>query len=263
MRSEIERVITGIREGYGDALTLADLSEVARLSPYHMARIFRQETGLPPATFLAAVRMEAARRILLETEDSVADISVRVGYTSVGTFTTRFTKTVGMSPGRYRRLALLGAGAVGLLSGEDDEASAYGSVAGRIRRSDGPSDAEVFVAVFPPDVAQGAAGKRRCAARCGRVSCADDPYNIAFVPEGLWVVQAVSRGDGPGREATLVGTAGPFRVSPGVAVRADVTLGPAARAKFVDENRFKLGTALPRLFDTPRRPTAQEALPAS
>ena len=48
--------------------------------------------------------MLEAKRLLLSTSLSVADIACRVGYPGIGTFTTRFTRMVGVSPGRYRLL---------------------------------------------------------------------------------------------------------------------------------------------------------------
>ena len=105
MRTEIERVVAVIKRDYGSRLTVAALSRAARLSPFYMSRLFRRELGVPPAAFLAAVRMEEARRMLVDTETSVADISEQVGYASLGAFTSRFTRTFGMPPAQYRRHA--------------------------------------------------------------------------------------------------------------------------------------------------------------
>jgi AraC family transcriptional regulator len=60
-----------------------------------------------PALFLSALRLEEAKRLLLTSERSVTDICFDVGYNSLGTFTTRFTQLVGLSPTRLR---LLGSG---------------------------------------------------------------------------------------------------------------------------------------------------------
>jgi len=91
-----------MHERLGEDLCLTEMAEVASMSVYHFARIFREQTGLPPATYLAALRLSEAKRLLLETSLSVADICFKVGYNSIGTFTSRFTQVVGMSPGRYR-----------------------------------------------------------------------------------------------------------------------------------------------------------------
>src|SRR5262249_48625370 len=65
---------------------------------------FREHTGVSPARFLGALRIEAAKRLLIETDDSILDICLRIGYSSLGSFSTRFTQMVGLSPGRYRQL---------------------------------------------------------------------------------------------------------------------------------------------------------------
>ncbi|AXI80102.1 helix-turn-helix transcriptional regulator [Peterkaempfera bronchialis] len=248
VRSEIERVVFRIREAYGENLTLADLSQMARLSPCYMARLFHQETGLPPAAFLMAVRMEEARRLLLHTQASVADISVGVGYTSIGAFTTRFTKTIGVSPGRYRRLASLGSEAVNFVYGGNDVSYAYGSIQGRTRRFDGMTDETVFVAAFPATASGAAIVSRSRSARCRRVERVGESWRIAHVPEGRWFVQAVSRSDGAGGRCMVVGTAGPLLVTPGATVRVDLLLGPAAGQRYIDEARVLVGAALPDLF---------------
>ena len=88
--------------------TLAQMAEVACLSPFHFARVFRQATGIPPAAFFAALQLDRAKRLLLETELSVTEICFALGYASLGTFTTRFAARVGVPPGRFRRLARAG-----------------------------------------------------------------------------------------------------------------------------------------------------------
>ncbi len=100
----IERVISAMRGRVGDTLPLHAMAEIAHLSPYHFARVFRQVTGIPPGEFLGALRLERAKQLLLTTDLSVTEICFEVGYGSLGTFTSRFTRLVGLPPGRTRRL---------------------------------------------------------------------------------------------------------------------------------------------------------------
>jgi AraC-like DNA-binding protein len=93
-----------MRERYDEPLSLAELAAAAFLSPFHFARTFRRVAGVSPGRYLAAIRFYEAKRLLLTTDQTVADISCRVGYSSVGTFTTRFTRYVGVSPNRYRQM---------------------------------------------------------------------------------------------------------------------------------------------------------------
>ncbi|MFD6160869.1 helix-turn-helix domain-containing protein [Nocardia sp. NPDC060256] len=64
-------------------------------------------TGAAPAQFLAALRMVEAQRRLMYTSASVRDICMDVGYSSIGTFTSRFTYLVGVPPGQFRRASRL------------------------------------------------------------------------------------------------------------------------------------------------------------
>jgi AraC family transcriptional regulator len=101
----IERVVRLMRDRLHEPLALDDLAAEAYLSPFHFSRIFRQATGAPPGEFLGALRLDAARRLLLTTPASVTEICYEVGYSSLGSFTTRFTREVGLPPGVLRRMA--------------------------------------------------------------------------------------------------------------------------------------------------------------
>lgn len=85
-----------------DSLSLTLLSARADLNEFQMIRLFKALTGVTPAKFLFAMRMDTAKRLLLETDRSVTDICFDVGYNSLGTFISRFTSTVGVSPGKFR-----------------------------------------------------------------------------------------------------------------------------------------------------------------
>lgn len=101
-----ERVILAMHKRLDETLSLQDMAEIAALSPYHFNRIFRQVTGIPPSQFLYTLRLEAAKKLLLTTQLSVTEICYEVGYNSLGTFITRFTQLVGLSPGQLRKLSV-------------------------------------------------------------------------------------------------------------------------------------------------------------
>jgi AraC-like DNA-binding protein len=100
----VEQVVWWMREHLGEELSMEEMAARAGVSPFHFLRTFRRFTGVTPALFLSALRLEEAKRLLLTTERSVTDICFDVGYNSLGTFTTRFTQFVGLSPARLRRL---------------------------------------------------------------------------------------------------------------------------------------------------------------
>ena len=103
-RRAILKVLPFMRERLTEEIGLRQLADVAIMSPYHFLRTFREQTGVSPVRFLGALRVEAAKRLLIETDDGILDICYRIGYSSLGTFSSRFTQLVGLSPGRFREL---------------------------------------------------------------------------------------------------------------------------------------------------------------
>jgi AraC-like DNA-binding protein len=87
---------------YRDPLDVATLAEAAHLSPAHFSREFRRAFGEPPHQYLLTRRLERAAALLRNTDRSVADVCLTVGLRSVGSFTTSFGRTFGLSPTAYR-----------------------------------------------------------------------------------------------------------------------------------------------------------------
>ena len=87
---------------YSEPLEIADLAKAAGLSPAHFSREFRRTFGESPHQYLLTRRLERAASLLRFTDRSVADICFSVGLQSVGSFTTSFTRTYGLSPTAYR-----------------------------------------------------------------------------------------------------------------------------------------------------------------
>jgi AraC-like DNA-binding protein len=87
---------------YAEPLAVDDLAAAAGLSRAHFSREFRRAFGEPPHTYLLTRRLERAAALLRTTDRSVAEICFAVGLTSVGSFTSSFTRTYGVSPTKYR-----------------------------------------------------------------------------------------------------------------------------------------------------------------
>ena len=87
---------------YREPLDVAALARAAHLSPAHFSRQFRRTFGETPHQYLLTRRLERAAALLRTTDRSVADICLTVGLTSVGSFTTSFGRSFGMSPTAYR-----------------------------------------------------------------------------------------------------------------------------------------------------------------
>jgi AraC-like DNA-binding protein len=87
---------------YAEPLDVDDLARAAGLSRAHFSREFRRCFGEPPHSYLLTRRLERAAALLRATDRSVAEICFAVGLRSVGSFTTSFTRTFGVSPTAYR-----------------------------------------------------------------------------------------------------------------------------------------------------------------
>lgn len=99
---EINEVINYIQTHLYDHITLDKLASYLSYSPYHFSRVFKEETGLPPLYFVSSMRLQRAKELLLNTNLSVRDIGLEIGQQSLGTFTTRFSKSVGVTPAHFR-----------------------------------------------------------------------------------------------------------------------------------------------------------------
>ena len=91
-----------IDRAYGDPLDIAALASVAFASPKHFIRSFRRAFGETPHRYLLRRRIERASELLRETDASVTEISLEVGFRSLGSFSTAFRTLVGEPPSRYR-----------------------------------------------------------------------------------------------------------------------------------------------------------------
>ncbi|QGH35522.1 helix-turn-helix domain-containing protein [Gracilibacillus salitolerans] len=102
---EIEAAIKYIKSNLHEEITLQQVANHVAYSPYHFSRIFKDQIGLPPHYYLSALRLQKAKELLIQTDLPVRDIGMEIGQQSLGTFTTRFTQKVGVSPSVFRHSA--------------------------------------------------------------------------------------------------------------------------------------------------------------
>ena len=96
------RARDAIDRDYARPLDIASLAKVAYLSEAHFIRTFRATFGETPHRYLQRRRVERAMFLLRETDRSVSDICLDVGFTSLGTFSRTFRAIVGEPPTTYR-----------------------------------------------------------------------------------------------------------------------------------------------------------------
>ncbi|MET9326538.1 AraC family transcriptional regulator [Tsukamurella sp. NPDC003166] len=87
---------------YSEPLDLAALAAVSGISKFHFQRLFTATYGVSPAEHLSRRRIERAQDLLRTTNLTVTEICAAVGFSSLGSFSSRFRELVGESPSRFR-----------------------------------------------------------------------------------------------------------------------------------------------------------------
>jgi len=87
---------------YAEPLNVAAVAAVAHVSPAHFSRSFRVVFGETPHRYLQRRRVERSMFLLRETDRSITDVCLDVGFSSLGTFSRTFTTIVGETPSAYR-----------------------------------------------------------------------------------------------------------------------------------------------------------------
>jgi AraC-like DNA-binding protein len=91
-----------VDRNYREPLDLEQLAGAAGVSKYHFLRCFSQTYGRTPVQYLAERRIERAQDLLRATNLTVTEVCHLVGYTSLGSFSTRFRELVGVPPSAYQ-----------------------------------------------------------------------------------------------------------------------------------------------------------------
>lgn len=102
-RRDIDELRVFVTEHLDGDLSAAALAARMCLSERHFARVFRQETGTSPASYVEAARVEAARRLLETTDEPLERIAAATGLGSVETLHRAFRKQINTTPASYRR----------------------------------------------------------------------------------------------------------------------------------------------------------------
>jgi AraC family transcriptional regulator len=230
-RQAVERVIKAMRERLDEPLSLHDLARIAYISPFHFNRVFQQVTGLTPTRFLYAMRLHAAKHLLLTTPLSVTDVCFEVGYNSLGTFTTRFTQLVGLSPCGLRRFAeKMTPNSFELLCEHYSDAQGIAApppfISGRVV-SPRPFEGLIFIGLFPLHIPQSLPAG-------GTLLDTPGPYSLGRVPDGIYHLLAAALPKSkqtltyllPDSEAMLVGTGLVFVQDGRASGVTDITMRP-------------------------------------
>ena len=86
-----------------EEISLSVLAEEFHLNPQYISQLFKTEIGVGFLAYLTSIRMERAKKLLLTTNLSIAEVSEQSGYADYRVFTKVFKKSEGITPSQYRR----------------------------------------------------------------------------------------------------------------------------------------------------------------
>jgi AraC family transcriptional regulator len=92
-----------IEEHVAEHISLATLAQLARLSPYHFSRAFKQTFGMPPHRFHTHRRIERAKSLLANPTATVTSVGMAVGFCETSSFSAAFRKGTGVTPSSFQR----------------------------------------------------------------------------------------------------------------------------------------------------------------
>lgn len=102
-REQVEHVKNLLAEHFHEDLALGDLARAVASSPYHLARIFKREVGVPIHRYLNRLRLRASVDYLSEWKAGLTDLALELGYSSHSHFSEAFRREFGLSPSELRR----------------------------------------------------------------------------------------------------------------------------------------------------------------
>lgn len=95
---------------YASAITIQQISQKAAFSPYHFIRLFYRVYKQTPHQYLIQKRLDRAKELLRLSDLSITQICLEVGFESLGSFSSRFRTSTGLSPSEYRKKSAKQAG---------------------------------------------------------------------------------------------------------------------------------------------------------
>jgi len=101
---KLRRAVAYLETHLAEPFNLALLAETVGMSAFHFSRLFKKATGLSPSRYFIRQRIAKAQQLLQETEASVIEIGMSVGYSSPSHFAQVFRRETGLSPSHYRRV---------------------------------------------------------------------------------------------------------------------------------------------------------------
>lgn len=106
LKDEIDRAILYIGKNYGENLSLTEIAKSANLSPNYFVRKFKERTGYAPLKYVNVMKMERAKYLIEQSDDSIGAIMEELGFYDASHFSKLFKKYCGYSPQKFRELSV-------------------------------------------------------------------------------------------------------------------------------------------------------------
>ena len=101
--SQKSRVLALVQQRLAEDITLDNLAAAAGVSRFHFLRLFKNSLGMTPYTFVVDQRLAAARKLLVETDQRLADVAAMTGFSSQSHLCTTMRRRLGVTPKQWRR----------------------------------------------------------------------------------------------------------------------------------------------------------------
>jgi len=99
---KLRRIVEFIESHIDQSINLQQLAAVASLSPFHFHREFKRSTGMTPAKYIFEARIKGAKTLLRQSDLSLAQVAIQIGFADQSHFTAAFRKATSMTPRSYR-----------------------------------------------------------------------------------------------------------------------------------------------------------------
>lgn len=106
--AKLRRVIEFIRADMASNVSVEDLARIAGISPRHFIRAFHESVGQTPAKFVLATKVDHAKYLLANSDQSALEIAINCGFCHAQHFSTAFKKLTGCTPSAFRKMNLVG-----------------------------------------------------------------------------------------------------------------------------------------------------------
>lgn len=98
----VQRISGYLTRNYHQKISIPGICKLFSISPRHLSRLFKKETGYTVIEMLHKIRIEKAKTLLLETDHKVIDVAMMIGYDDPAFFSRLFQRSTGCSPGKYK-----------------------------------------------------------------------------------------------------------------------------------------------------------------